>query len=430
LLVVVEDHAGPEASALRSVGPLSERARRAGAAYAGPGSGPGPVEARAPIAFTSGLPDPSLLPASTLAEAAASVLGADADSTLQYGGAQGWLGLRRWLSNHGQDRGEVGLSPEHYCLANGSAGALANVCETFLDPGDVVGVESLSFPLSVRTIRSITPRIESIPVDPHGVVVDALEGRLGELASRGERMRLLYTIPTFHNPTGSLLPLERRIELVEVCRRYEVLLVEDDAYGELWFDQEPPSSLYALAGGEAVIKIGSFSKILAPGLRVGWCQAPPPVIAALVATRCDMGISPLLLRMVERLGESGFLDDHIPHVRGVYAHKCEVMQRALAAHCEGLCQWDRPAGGFFVWACASKEVDPRLLGEAAGDEGVTFVGGHVFSGEQSGREGPRQAWSPGDSHYLRLAFSYLPDDEIVEGIRRLGRAMVRAASRR
>jgi 2-aminoadipate transaminase len=220
--------------------------------------------------------------------------------------------------------------------------------------------------------------------------------------------------------------LERRIELVELCRRYEVLLVEDDAYGELWFDHEPPSSLYALAEGKGVIKIGSFSKILAPGLRVGWCQAPPPVTAALVATRCDMGISPLLLRMVERLGDSGFLDDHIARLRGVYAHKSEVMQRALAAHCDGLGQWHRPAGGFFVWVCAAKEVDPLRLGEAAGDEGVTFVGGHIFSGEQAGREGPRQAWGPGDSHYLRLAFSCVPEEEIVEGICRLGRAMVRA----
>jgi 2-aminoadipate transaminase len=425
--VIVENQA--DALARSGAGRLSERARRAGAAYAGPGSGPAPAEARPPIAFVSGLPDPSLLPADALAEAAASVLGADANAALQYGGAQGWSGLRRWLSGHGRDGREVELSPEHYCLANGSAGALASVCETFLDPGDIAGVESLSFPLSVRTIRSITPRIESIPVDPQGVVVDALQERLEDLASRGERMRLFYTIPTFHNPTGSLLTAERRLQLVELCRRHEVLLVEDDAYGELWFDHEPPSSLYALAGGEGVIKIGSFSKILAPGLRVGWCQAPPPVIAELVATRCDMGTSPLLLRMVERLGDSGFLEDHIARVRGVYARKSEVMQQALTARCEGMCQWSTPAGGFFVWVRAAGEVDPLRLGQAARDEGVTFVGGQVFSDEQAGVAGPLLAWAPGNSPYLRLAFSYVPEEEIVEGVSRLGRAMVRATGR-
>ncbi|MBO0714654.1 MAG: PLP-dependent aminotransferase family protein [Acidimicrobiales bacterium] len=427
--MVAPDQTGPHSPALRSVGRLSERARRAGAAYAGPGSGPGPVEGPAPIGFTSGLPDPTLLPAGTLAEATASVLGAEANAALQYGGAQGWQGLRRWLSGHGLDRDVVELSPEHYCLANGSAGALANICETFLDAGDVAGVESLSFPLSVRTIRSITPRIEAIPVDADGVVVDALEERLEALASRGERMRLFYAIPTFHNPTGSLLTLERRQKLVEVCRRHDVLLVEDDAYGELWFGDPPPTSLYALAAGEGVIKVGSFSKILAPGLRAGWCQAPPPVIAALVATRCDMGTSPLLLRVVERLGVSGFLDEHIAHVRGIYAHKSEVLQQALTAACGGLCRWTTPAGGFFLWVAVAEEVDPLVLGEAARDEGVTFVGGHIFSSEQAGGEGPRLPWGPGDSRSLRLAFSYVSEEEIVEGARRLGRAMARATGR-
>lgn len=424
--MVAEDQAGLDSPARHWVGPLSERARRARAAYVGPGSGPEPAEERPPIAFTSGLPDPRLLPAATLAEATASVLGAEANAALQYGGAQGFLGLRRWLSGHGLDSGVVDLSPEHYCLANGSAGALANVCETFLDPGDVAGVEALSFPLSVRTIRSITPRIESIPVDSDGVVVDALKERLEQLASRGERMRLFYTIPTFHNPTGSLLTLERRRKLVELCRRHEVLVVEDDAYGELWFGDQPPSSLYALAAGEGVIKLGTFSKILAPGLRVGWSQAPPPVIAALVATRCDMGTSPLLLRVVERLGDRGFLDDHVPHVRRVYAHKSEVMQQALADHCHGLCRWDRPAGGFFLWVAVAEEVDPLRFAAAARDEGVTFVGGHVFSEEQTGGEGPRLAWAPGNSRQFRLAFSYVPEEQIVEGAGRLGRAMARA----
>lgn len=415
------------------VPPLSGRARRIGAAYAGPGSGPAPAgagpEARAPIAFTAGLPDASLLPARELAEATASVLAEAADSALQYGGAQGWVGLREWLAGHGPDATGAALSPEHFSLGNGSAGALANVCETFLDPGDVAGVEALSFPLSVRTIRSITPRVEAIPVDAEGLDVDALEERLSAVASRGERMRLLYVIPTFHNPTGSTMTLARRRRLVELCRDHEVLIVEDEAYAELWFADPPPPSLYALAGGAGVVKIGTFSKIVAPGLRVGWSQALPPVTAALVSTRADMGTSPLLLRVLDRLGRSGFLDTHIAWARGLYAAKADRTLAALSAHCGGSGRWQAPGGGFFVWMEVDEAVDPDALSEAARDEGVSFVGGHVFESTQAMMEGPRVAWGPGPSRHLRLAFSSVAEDRIEEGVRRLGRALERAATR-
>jgi 2-aminoadipate transaminase len=387
------------------------------------------VPTEAPIAFTSGLPDPFLHPSRELTEAVASVLRTDADAALQYGGAQGFVGLREWLAGHGLDPRRVELSPDHYCLTNGSAGALVNVCEAFLDPGDVALVESLSFPLSVRAIRSVTPRVEPVPVDAGGVDVDALETRLVELAARGERARLFYTIPTFHNPTGSTLGLERRVRLVELCRRHGVLVVEDDAYAELWFRDEPPPSLYALSGGAGVVKLGTFSKILAPGLRVGWCQAAPEVVAALVATRCDMGQSPLLLRAIHQLGRSGFLDDHVAGARAAYARKAEAMLEALGERCGALCQWQRPQGGFFVWARVAEEVDPLGLADACREEGVTFVGGHVFSAEQAGGDRPRAAWEPGGSRYLRLAFSYVALEEVPEGIRRLGRALQRAADR-
>jgi 2-aminoadipate transaminase len=408
--------------------PLSGRARRAGAAYAGPGAGPaGAVpEPGQPIAFTAGLPDAELLPAAELAEALEAVLSQTAEPALQYGGAQGWLGLREWLAEHCRDRAQLPLSPEHFCLTNGSAGALANVCETFLDPGDVAGVESLSFPLSVRTIRSITPRVVSIPVDAQGIDPDALERLLVELRGSGETMRLLYVIPTFQNPTGSTLPLERRARLVELCRTHGVLIVEDDAYAELWFDQAPPPSLYSLAGGVGVVKIGTFSKIVAPGLRVGWCQAHPSVIAALVATRSDMGTSPLLLRALGSLGWSGFLEEHIARARRVYAAKCDLALRALAAHCSRFCRWSPPEGGFFIWVEAGADLDPFALAAAARDEGVSFVGGHVFSADQAMVEGPRVAWAPGDSRALRLAFSSVPAAEIGEGVRRLGRALTEA----
>jgi len=414
--------------AATSVGPLSERARRAGAAYAGPGSGPGrtPSGPR-PIAFTGGLPDPILLPTAALAEATASILGRDANAALQYGGVQGWDALRDWLAGHCSIIDHGTLTADYFCITNGSAGALANVCETFVDTGDIVGVEAPSFPLSIRTIRSITPRIESIPVDDDGVVVDALERTVVGLAGSGQRMRAFYTIPTFHNPTGSTLILERRHRLLDLCRRYGVLIVEDHAYSELWFGDEPPPSLYSLAEGQGVIKIGTFSKIMAPGLRAGWCQALPPVIAALVATRCDMGTSPLLLRALEELGRTGFIDQHIDRLRIAYEHKRDTMLEALQSHCSGMARWNTPTGGFFIWVTMTEDIDPKTLAAAAREEGVTFVGGQAFFAEQATGEGHPMPFAPNNSRHLRLAFSNVAEDEIPEGIGRLGRAMARAA---
>lgn len=403
---------------------LSARARRAGAAYAGPGSGNDVVRAeRPPIAFTGGLPDPALLPADALRDATAAVLAQDHNGALQYGGGQGWEGLREWLATHWSGVDSIELTPAHFMLANGSAGALAAVCETFLDTGDIAGVELPSFPLSIRAIRQVTPRIESLPVDDDGLDVDALEQRLTELAGRGERMRLLYVIPTFHNPTGSTLTVARRQRLIELCRRHGVLIVEDDAYRELYFEDTPPPSLYSLAGGEGVVKLGTFSKVVAPGVRVGWCQASPSLIAPLVATRTDMGTSPLLIRVLATYAATGELEPHLARLRTAYRNKCATMLSALEASCQGLATWNRPRGGFFVWVTLDDAVDPLLLAETARGEAVTFVGGHVFTSEHTKGEGPRTQWGPGDSQYLRLAFSYVAAEEIPEGISRLGRAM-------
>lgn len=412
-------------------GALSARARRSGAAYAGPGAGNDvPVAERPPIAFTGGLPDPTFLPAAELADAAVAVLADEANAALQYGGAQGLEALREWLAQHWSPIDGTTLGPGNYTLTNGSAGALANVCETFLDEGDVAIVEAPSFPGSIRTVRSVTHRVECVPVDDEGLDVDALALLLEQLGDRGERARLLYVIPNFQNPTGSTLTVKRRERLLELCEQHGVLIAEDDAYGELSFGDTPPPSLYAMAEGRGVIKLGSFSKIVAPGLRAGWCQAAENVIDALVATRCDMGASPLVQRVLARYARDGALDAHIASLRARYAQKCRVMLDALDVACTGSATWNRPEGGFFVWVTLADGVDAMSLVESARDEGVVFVSGKVFFAEQIAGEGPRATWGPGDSRYLRLAFSYVAEDQIREGIERLGAALARARTTR
>jgi 2-aminoadipate transaminase len=410
---------------------LSQRARRVGAAYAGPGSGADvPAGEDPPIGFVAGLPDPAVLPAGELTAAFAKVLATDTDPALQYGGAQGHPALREWLAVHWAAIDGAPGSAARFTLTNGAAGALANIADTFLDPGDVVVVEEFSFSGSVRTLLQATPRIETVPVDRDGLDPDALADLLDRLAAAGTPAKMLYTIPAYQNPTGATLAADRRRTVLDLCARHGTLIVEDEAYREVWFGTEPPPSLYAMAGGAGVIRIGTFSKILAPGLRLGWCQAADDVTGALVATRTDMGTSPLVQRAVARLARTGFLDAHIPRLRGHYAAKSAHVVRGLAAHCAPYATWQEPGGGFFAWLTLAAGTDPLALAEAAREEGVTYVSGNVFAaGGDAGATSFRR-WGPGDSPHLRLAFSHVPDDEISEGVRRLGAALARAAGQR
>jgi len=411
---------------------ISTRARLSGAAYAGPGSGgltPAEVE-RPPVLFTAGIPDVGSLPIEAMTAAMGAVFREEGAPTLQYGGVQGYSGLREWLAGHWSAIEGVSLTAANFTLTNGSAHALDNICEVFLDPGDAVIVEAPSFPGSIRTIRSLGVDVESVPLDDNGLIVEAFEELLQQLKATGRRPKLLYTIPTFHNPTGATLTLERRQRLIEVCQANDILIIEDEAYGELGFDGELQQSLFSLAGGRGVIKIGTVSKIIATGLRVGWCQAAVPVIDALVATRFDMGISPLLTYMLARYAADGRLESHIAAMRGLYQHKRDLMTNELRERCGDLVSWSEPKGGFFLWLRLDESIDPGLLWEEARTEGVSYVGGRAFFADLTAEEAPKPG--PSTLSYgnaidrIRLAFSFTDATQIPEGIRRLARAIDRS----
>lgn len=407
---------------------LSDRAMRAGVAYAGPGSGNDvPQVARPPIAFTGGIPDPAHLPIEELITASERVLREEGAVALQYGGAQGYDGLRDWLANHWTGIDRVPLTSRNYTLTNGSAHALENVCNTFLREGDVVIVEAPSFPGSIRAIRAMGVDIESVPLDDDGLIIEAFEETIASIASRGRRAKMLYAIPNYHNPTGSTLSVERRHRLLDLCEAHNILIVEDDAYGEIGFEERLPQSLYSMAQGRGVIKIGTFSKILATGLRTGWCQATQPVVDALVATRFDMGISPFVIRTINRYAADGQLDRHIGMLRGLYERKRDVMLNELRERASGMVEWTDPKGGFFLWMKLADDIDPMALTANCRDEAVAIVGGRGFFADLTA--GDTQApgrWSQGQSQHIRLAYSYTAESEIPEGIRRLARALERS----
>jgi len=333
---------------------------------------------------------------------------------LMYGGPQGYAGLREWLAQQANRREGLHLGPEHFTITNGSAGALAQVFETFLDPGDVAIFEAPSYPGAIRIARSTLAEVVEVALDGDGVVPEALEERILQLKATGRRPKLFYTIANFHNPTGATLPLERRRQVVDICRRHGVLIVDDDAYGDIRFEGDDLPSLFALAGGQGSLRIGTFSKTVATGLRLGWVMADQALIDALVRMRFDLGSSPWLQRVIAEYAASGLFWEHVPRAVALYRHKRDVMLAALDERCRRFARWDIPRGGFFLWLHLSEGVDPEALADAAAEEGVAFVSGRTFFADGSGAE------------HIRLAFSFVAEAQIPEAVLRLGRAMERA----
>lgn len=360
-----------------------------------------------------GLPDPSTFPVAELTEAVEVVLRQEADGALQYGGPQGFVGLREVLARRIGEHEGIELGPGNFMLTNGISQSLANACFTFLDPGDVALVENPTFSGSIRTIRSHEAQVIAIPVDEDGLRIDVMAERLEEVVASGRRPKIIYTTPNFHNPTGAVMSLERRRTLVELAARYGVIIIEDDAYGELRYEGERVPSLHTLADGEGVIRMGTFSKIIGPGLRLGWSLASVDMINLLVRMRMDMGTSPFTSRVITTYAHAGRLDRHVAEVIPLYRRKRDAMLEALERYCGRWATCRQPAGGFFLWVEFDPAVDTALIAQAAQGEGISVVSGASFYCD-----------SPA-ANYLRLAFSYISPDEIDEAMRRLARACQR-----
>jgi len=375
---------------------------------------PLPEPAVAPIMLTGGIPDPDSLPIDDLIACNERVLRREATFALQYGGPQGYPGLREWLARDANRREGLGVGPENFVLTCGSAGGLENLCETFLDPGDVAIIERPTFPGSLRTIMSCLPEIAGVPVEDDGLSCDALEQVLERCKAEGKRAKLLYTIANFHNPAAATLSHERRKAVVELCRRHDVLIIQDDAYGLINFTGEALPSLYALAGGTGAVVLGTFSKTLATGLRVGWIMGEQSVIDAVTRMRFDMGVSPWASRVIAEFCESGRFDEHLPRVIDIYRSKRDAMLAALDERCPRYARWRVPQGGFFLWLELSEGIDQRRLLETANEEGIGYVGGKPFFDDQS------------PAHFVRLCYSNVAERDIPEAIMRFGRALERA----
>jgi len=375
------------------------------------------------IPFVYGHPDPDLLPVEKIIAATERALRARGRLALQYGPEQGYGSLLDYLIGKVERDEELRISRADIMLCAGAAQGLDTVARLFTHPGDVVLVEAPSYHEAIATLRDHPVELRQVLMDDQGLVVEALVERLEVLKRAGRRVAFLYTIPTFQNPTGITLTAERREALAELASERELLLVEDDVYRDLCFEGRVPPSLFELAGGRGVIRLGSFSKILAAGLRLGWIIAEPEVIQRIVG--CGLkgnegGANPFVAHVVAAFCQEGWLEPHIARLVGCYRSRRDALLAALEQEMPDGVRWTRPAGGFFVWLTLPEPLEAEAVLAESTERGVLFTPGVRFFAEASEGGGRRN---------LRLPFSFLSEAQMAEGVRVLARVIKEQRSR-
>lgn len=353
------------------------------------------------ISFAGGLPSPLAFPVERMREAADRVLRDAPEAALQYGPTEGYGPLREWVAARHSGPG-VTIDPARVLITTGSQQTLDLLGKTLIDAGSPVLVETPTYLGALQSFSLYEPDYRQVPTDQAGLIPDALTPEL----LRGAR--LLYAQPNFQNPTGRRLPEDRRRALAELARGGAVPLVEDDPYGALTYRGEPLPTLLSLAPDD-VVHVGTFSKVLAPGLRVGYAIAPEELLGKLVQAKqaTDLHTPSLTQRIVHEVVRDGFLDEHVPRIRRLYADQCAAMLAALARHMPPGVVWNEPAGGMFLWVTLPPGIDTIELLAASVEAAVAFVpGAPFFAGEAE----------PGT---LRLSFATVAPEQMDVGIGRL-----------
>jgi 2-aminoadipate transaminase len=361
------------------------------------------------LSFAGGLPAPEAFPAEALARAHADVLARDAASALQYGPTEGYGPLRAWVAERMSRRG-LRATAEQVLITAGSQQGIDLVAKTLIDPGDVVLVEAPSYLAALQTFATCEARIEAVGTDDEGMRVEALERALREL-----RPKLVYLVPNFQNPRGTTLGLARRLRIAALSAEHGVSVLEDDPYAELRFRGVALPPIAGLEAAAPVIHLGSFSKTLSPGLRLGYAVADERTIRALTIAKqaADLHTSSLAQRAVARLLETFDFDAHVGGLRRLYAERLDAMLASIERSFPEGTRWTRPEGGMFVWMELPAGLSAPELLEDAMRERVAFVPGAPFYPAEPRLE------------TLRLNFSNRPPRLIEEGMARLG-ACVRA----
>ena len=360
------------------------------------------------VSFAYGLVDPELFPQADLAAAAAAVLQEQTNASLNYGPPAAQLVEQIILRLQGQG---ISASSQQVLVSYGSSQILALLLDVFIEPGDVVIIEGPSFLGAVGKFAEAGARLITVPVDALGMNIDALEMVLKQLSSQNIRPKFIYTIPTFHNPTGTTMPLDRRKKLLALAAHYGVLIVEDDAYGDLRFRGESVPTLASLDQEGWVLYVSTFSKIIAPGIRLGWAYGNPAVIERLGMFRSEGPSGPFMTHMVARFCADGKLEPHLQRLVTHYREKCDRMLGAIDRAFPTDVTATRPEGGFFVWCHLPPHLQASTLLAAANRRGVGFMAGTRCYTNGQGEDA------------IRLSFSFQPINKIEAGIIALGEVM-------
>ena len=364
------------------------------------------------ISLAGGLPDTTTFPAEDVAALMARVAADASAKALQYGPTEGLDELKacivRVMAEEGMD-----VDADDLLITTGGQQVIDLVCKTLVDPGDVILAEGPTYPGAVPTFSAYEADVVQIEMDDDGMRIDALEETLDRLDREGRTPKFIYTVPTFHNPAGVTMSLERRRRLVQIAAERELLVLEDNPYGLLRYEGEPLPPLYALDRGEYVIYLGTFSKILSPGLRLGWTAAPRPVLDKLNLGKqgADLCSSTFAQYFVIEYFAQRDWRDLLVRLRELYLRRRDTMFDALAEHLPDESRWTRPGGGLFVWATLPEYIDTSdLLARALRDH-VAFVPGRAAF--LDGRGGSS----------MRLNFAGVGEDDLREGIRRIGKVV-------
>lgn len=360
------------------------------------------------ISFAGGLPSPDGFPKDELLAAFNKVLTENPEAALQYGATEGYRPLREWIAADFQRRG-VDVKTEEVLIVSGSQQALDLIGKLFIDDNAKILVESPSYLGALQSFSVQHPVYETVATDDDGMIAEDIT------EAKAKDARFIYALPNFQNPTGITMTLERRKALVEVCAKYGLPIVEDDPYGELRFEGEHLPSLLALGreAGASVIRMGSFSKILAPGLRLGFVIAPVEVINKMVQLKqaTDLHTQTVSQMAVYEAIQNDFFEKHLPMVRELYRKQCYFMLDALEEHMPSSCKWTRPTGGMFIWASLPDSIDSAaILPQVVETCKVAYVPGLPFYTDS--KTAPK--------NNFRLSFVTVSEDKIKEGIRNLG----------
>ena len=364
-----------------------------------------------------GIPDSIHLPREGLFQAMQGVLENEDDASLRYGFGQGYYPIRKYLAEKYTREKGMPVTEDWFQLTNGSSAAIDLIVRSMIEPGDVIITESPTYMGSLANFIGVGAEICPVSMDEEGLDMSELASKIETLKAQNKKVKLIYTISAFQNPSGGSMSHQRKSELLQLSAREKVLILDDIAYGDLYYESKPEEALSAMSGGYGVLTVGTLSKIIATGLRVGWIHANPDAINLFGRMRFDMGQNQMALRMVGSFLEQGLLEPHGDMVRTLYKKKMTFIADALNHRLADFVSFDRPKGGFYLWAKLADGLKAKEVWRTATHEGIAVNPGYMFFPDQT------------EPHpeFLRIAYSWTPMEQLEEAVNRLATACQRVA---